>query len=180
MGYIYLIRNGDLYKIGKTNDLQEKIKTLKPDEIIKTLKVEDPRSLEVRLFRRYKSKRIPDSEYFRLSKQQLEDCVNQLGGKGAIPKTIGAEFSIGLSGSVILFCLIFILSIYLDIGLFLSLSLALTTCSLPMWCLFVLGNFGGYDIADLPLFASWSNRFKGLLLAASITSIAYILYAFIN
>ena len=33
-GYVYLIRVGDLYRIGKTDNLDRKIKKLKPDELL--------------------------------------------------------------------------------------------------------------------------------------------------
>ena len=34
-GYVYLIRNKDLYKIGITKNINKRMKALKPDEIIK-------------------------------------------------------------------------------------------------------------------------------------------------
>ena len=47
-----------------------------------------------------------------------------------------------------------------------------------MWSLVILGNFGGYDIDDLKLFSTISNRLKGLMIAISMTSVAYVLYTF--
>ncbi len=73
-GYVYLIRNKDLYKIGVTKDFETRMKVLKPNEIIKVLKVDSYRELEKRLHRRFKHSRIPQTEYFRLSKSQISSC----------------------------------------------------------------------------------------------------------
>tara|TARA_Y100001968_G_scaffold217938_1_gene200587 strand:- start:66536 stop:67078 length:543 start_codon:yes stop_codon:yes gene_type:complete len=172
-GYVYLVRNKDLFKIGRTNNLQRIFKSLKPDEIVKTLETEYPRALEARLLRRYKSKRIPDSEYFRLSKKQVLDCKRQLGAKGSLPSTLGAEVSIGLTGSFLLIFATSFTLLYFGQGLFHGIAYALFLGSIPMWVLFILGNFGGYDINDLPLFSSWTNRLKALFFAVLISLIAY-------
>ena len=42
------------------------------------------------------------------------------------------------------------------------------------------GDFGGYDVKDLPLFSSWFNRIKAFLMAGFITSLAYAFYLLIN
>ena len=78
-GWVYLIRNGaDLYKIGITQNLEQRMKQLKPDEIVSTLETEDYEQLEKKLHKRYKSVRVPQSEYFRLTDSQLSDCKNEL------------------------------------------------------------------------------------------------------
>ena len=79
-GFVYLIRNKDLYKIGITENLEQRMKQLKPDEIVATLETEDYEKLEKELHKKFKSKRIPQTEYFRLSKTQLDDCTRQLKG----------------------------------------------------------------------------------------------------
>jgi len=79
-GWVYLIRNKDLYKIGITENLEHRMKQLKPDEIISTLEAEDYESLEKELHKRYKKVRIPQTEYFRLTKSQLADCSKRLSG----------------------------------------------------------------------------------------------------
>ena len=66
-GIIYLIRNGDLHKIGTTKNLQRRMKELKPDKIIRTLERTDYREIEKELHRKYKDVRLPQSEYFRLT-----------------------------------------------------------------------------------------------------------------
>ena len=176
-GYVYLIRNGDLYMIGRAANLEAKIKSLSPDEIIKTIKVDNPKTFQARLFRRYKSKRVPDTEYFRLNSDQLADCFNQLGSNSFMPTTLGAEINIAFTASLLLSISFFIIFFYMGNGILNSLSECLVIASLPMWLLFILGDFGGYDITDLPLFTSWLNRIKALIIALSITSISYTIFS---
>ena len=178
-GYVYLIRNGDIYKIGATNNLQKKIKLLKPDEVIKIVKSDNSDSMLARLFRRYKSNRIPDTEYFRLSPKQLFDCKKELSPNGVLPKSLKAEFSISLTGSILLIISTFIVSIYFGKGFVSGMSFAFLCGSIPFWLLFILGNFGGYDLIDLPLFSSWFNRIKALILGLLLTFLSYFLsYSF--
>ena len=54
-GYVYLIRNGtDLYKIGITTDLKQRMKQLKPDQIIKTFQTDEYEDLEKKLHKNIK------------------------------------------------------------------------------------------------------------------------------
>ncbi len=78
MGYVYLIRNKDLYKIGVSQNLERRMKKLKPDEIIKTLDTNDFEKLEKKLHKKFKEVRIPQTEYFRLSKSQVFECCQEL------------------------------------------------------------------------------------------------------
>lgn len=178
--YLYLVRNGDLYKIGTTKTLEKQIKELNPDEIIKTFRTDDPEALEARLCRRYKSKRIPDTTYFRLTEDQLEDCKKQLGVKGSLPLSLESEFKIGLTGSILLGSCGLMILLYLGKGISISLIISLILASIPMWFLFILGNFGGYDVNDLSLFSSWTNRLKALLSAFILSIVSYYLWLTIN
>ena len=63
-GIVYLIRNGDLHKIGTTTNLQRRMKQLKPDEIVKTLETTKFRAIEKELHRKYKDVRLPQTEYW--------------------------------------------------------------------------------------------------------------------
>ena len=65
-GYVYLIRVGDLYRIGKTDNLDKKIRKLKPDELLTSIITKEPETLEARLLRKYKSQRIPETGYLKL------------------------------------------------------------------------------------------------------------------
>ena len=80
-GFVYLIRNQDLYKIGITQNLNQRMSQLKPDEIIAVLETKNFEQLEKDLHQRYSDVRIPQSEYFRLTDSQLENCINTLQGK---------------------------------------------------------------------------------------------------
>ena len=77
-GIVYLIRNGDLHKIGTTKNLQRRMKQLKPDEIVKTLETTKFRAIEKELHRKYRDVRLPQTEYFRLTDQQLAECIRRL------------------------------------------------------------------------------------------------------
>ena len=48
-GFVYLIRNKDLYKIGITQNLEQRMKALKPDEILSTMQTENYEALEKKL-----------------------------------------------------------------------------------------------------------------------------------
>ena len=80
-GYVYLIKNRDLYKIGITENLEQRMKQLKPDKVVSTLRTEDFETLEKELHKKYKDVRIPQTEYFRLTNDQLIDCKKILDGK---------------------------------------------------------------------------------------------------
>lgn len=77
-GYIYVIANQDLTKIGITTDLKRRMKELKPDKIYATAWLSDYESLERNLHARYSRERIPQTEYFRLSQMQLEGLIEEI------------------------------------------------------------------------------------------------------
>ncbi|KGG16160.1 hypothetical protein EV06_0870 [Prochlorococcus sp. MIT 0602] len=54
------------------------MKVLKPDQILKVLKIDEYEELEKKLHKKYKHARIPQTEYFRLDKQQLSECKRDL------------------------------------------------------------------------------------------------------
>ena len=58
-GWLYLIRNRDLYKIGITKNLENRMRQLKPDNIVAKLYTRDFVKLERELHSRYKKFRIP-------------------------------------------------------------------------------------------------------------------------
>ncbi len=173
---IYLTRKADLYKISHTNNLEKEIKKIKPDEIIAKMEIDSPEVFEARLYRRYKKSRLPDSDYFRLSEDQVRDCMRQLGKKSQLPKDIGKEFSITVTSSLFLFIISLSASGLFDIGLIRRSTFSLAVSSISFWILFFFGNFGGYDSTDLPLFASWGNRGKALLLAILLSGMSIFLF----
>ena len=178
--FVYLMKNGDLYKIGCTSDLKVEASKMKPGKIISYLKVKEPKSFEARLLRLYKKKRIPDTNYFRLSDAEVENCKKHLDGKSNLPKSLSEEFRIGLNGSLLFSITTFLITYLISKMFLLSLFVSAVFASLPMWALTILGSFGGYDIDDLKLFSTIPNRLKGFLIAISITSFAFVIYTFSN
>ena len=75
-GFVYFIRNEDIYKIGITDNLMRRMKELEADEIINTIKCANYESLEKDLHKEFKEYRIPQTEYFRLTPELVEK-VNQ-------------------------------------------------------------------------------------------------------
>ena len=70
-GFVYLVRNGDLYKIGVTTDLKRRLSELKPDEVVNTVKRSDYAEIERKIHKRFKRLRVPQTEYFRLTEADL-------------------------------------------------------------------------------------------------------------
>jgi len=176
--FVYLMRNGDLYKLGCTSDLESEANKMKPGIIISSYKTNQPKSFEARLLRLYKEKRIPDTNYFRLSESEVDNCKKHLEGNSGIPKKLSDELRIGLNGSLLFASIIFLISFFISKMFIFSFFLSILFSSLPMWSIAILGSFGGYDIDDLTLFSTISNRLKGFLIAISMTSVAYVLYTF--
>jgi len=174
-GYVYLIRVGDLYRIGKTDNLDKKVKKLKPDELLSSILTKEPETLEARLLRKYKYQRIPETGYLKLSKSQILECKKQFELKGNIPHTLDAEVSITLFASFIFFVLSLLFFNYLNIGLFKSLAYSFICGSLPMIILFFTGSFGGYFAEDLSMFSLITNRLKALFIAIAMLSISYLI-----
>jgi len=81
-GFVYLIRNDDIYKIGITDNLLRRFNQLKPDEVLNVVRCSNFESLEKDLHKKFKEFRIPQTEYFRLDKNQIEQ-VNIEMAKGA-------------------------------------------------------------------------------------------------
>jgi len=177
-GFVYLMKNGDLYKLGCASNLKSEASKMKPGEIISSFKTNDPKSFEARLLRLYKKKRIPDTNYFRLSESEVNNCKKHLEGKSNFPKTLNDELRIGLNGSLLFAAITFMISFLVNKMFIFSFFLSIVFASLPMWSLAILGSFGGYDIDDLNLFSTISIRFKGVLIAISMTSVAYVIYTF--
>ena len=174
--FVYLMKNGDLYKLGCTTNLKSEASKMKPGEIISSFKTNDPKSFEVRLLRLYKKKRIPDTNYFRLSESEVNNCKKHLEGKSKLPKSLKDELIIGLNGSLFFATITFLISFPINNMLIFSLVLSFLFSSLPMWSIAILGSFGGYDADDLPIFSIVPNRLKGFLIAISMNSFAYVLY----
>ena len=86
-GWVYLIRNRDLYKIGITKNLDKRMRQLKPDNVVTSVYTSDFVKLERELHNRYKKFRIPQTEYFRLKEYHLHE-IKQIITKFDYPMTI--------------------------------------------------------------------------------------------
>ena len=72
--YVYLIRNGDLFNIGITNNLERTRIDLRPGELIAFLITENPEPLIKNLRKTYVESRLPGSDYYRLANSQVKEC----------------------------------------------------------------------------------------------------------
>ena len=175
-GYVYLIRVGDLYRIGKTDNLDKKIRKLKPDELLTSIMTKEPETLEARLLRKYKSQRIPETGYLKLNKRQIEECKKQFDLKGTIPHTLDAEVSITLFASFLFFGIIFLILNYFKVGILKIIAYSFGFASIPMIILFLTGSFGGYFSEDLSLFSLLTNRIKGFFIAIAMITMAFLMF----
>ena len=89
-GWLYIIRNKDIYKIGITKKFDTRMKKLKPDSIIIKFFTGDYLKLEKYLHNRYKKFRIPQTEYFRLKNIHLNE-IKKLISKLDYPFSITLE-----------------------------------------------------------------------------------------
>ncbi len=174
-GSVFLIRKDNLFLIGRTKNIEKQMKEILPDEVIATLETDYPLAFEARLLRRYRQTRLPKSSYFKFTDKQLKDCKKQFGLKGSIPRTIGEEFFIALTASILLlvFSVLIVLQFNHIVGLAFSVGFAMA--SFPMLLLFCLGNFGGYNCSDLQPFSSWFNRVRAILVALTLLSLSFLL-----
>ena len=76
--YIYLIRNGDLYNIGLTESLTNAKVLLAPGVLEASLQTNDAKVILQILQKNYSDKRLPQSNYFRLSKAQFNECKQKI------------------------------------------------------------------------------------------------------
>ena len=80
--YLYLIQNGDLFYIGSDSNFEKAQEFLKPGKVSASLRTTDADSMCKKLKLRYSDSRLPDSDYFRLSKSQLLECKLMMKDKG--------------------------------------------------------------------------------------------------
>ena len=82
--YIYLIQNGDLFNIGASRNLEKSKELLKPGQVCAYMKIKekDSESMCRNLQGRYSEVRVPQTDYFRLSKAQLLECQLMMKSEG--------------------------------------------------------------------------------------------------
>ena len=105
-GWLYLIKNGDLYKIGITRHFDNRMRQLNPDSIVAKLYTSDFKNLEKILHKKYKDVRIPQTEYFRLNGYQVRE-IKQIISDLYYPWSI--NFEILIKSCFLTFGLFFIL-----------------------------------------------------------------------
>ena len=76
---VYLVRNGGLHKIGITANFDRRVKELAPDHVQARLDLEGDENftaadVERTLHARFKPLRLPQTEYFRLSNEDVLEC----------------------------------------------------------------------------------------------------------
>ncbi len=70
-GFVYFIRNQDIYKIGITQNMIQRMEQLKPDELLDSIRCSNYKELEREIHNEFKGCRIPQTEYFRLDKEEI-------------------------------------------------------------------------------------------------------------
>lgn len=73
-GFVYFVRNEDIHKIGITENLLRRMKELKPDEILNSVRCINYQEIEKKMHAHFKGKRIPQTEYFRLNAAEVEEA----------------------------------------------------------------------------------------------------------
>ena len=114
-GWLYIIKNGDLYKIGITKNFDNRMRQLKPDSVIASLFSSNFIDLEKELHRRYKDLRIPQTEYFRLDHIHVREIKKRI-SKFYYPRNITYNtFALSFCLLLVLFLLIFLItSLYIN------------------------------------------------------------------
>jgi len=72
-GFLYFIRNKDIYKIGITQNMLQRMDQLKPDELLDSVRCSNYKELEREIHNKFKGSRIPQTEYFRLDKEEINE-----------------------------------------------------------------------------------------------------------
>ena len=124
-GWLYLIKNGDLYKIGITRNLDNRMRQLKPDNIVAKLYSCQFKQLEKEFHKRYKNVRIPQTEYFRLDLRQIREIKRRL-SKFSYPERITIDiFKNTISILLVLFIIVLLITFLTinDINEVISISL---------------------------------------------------------
>ena len=77
VGYVYLLRSGSRYKVGKSNDPSRRYREVRielPDEThqVHTIPTDDPTGIEKYWHERFASKRVRNTEFFLLSAEDVQ------------------------------------------------------------------------------------------------------------
>ena len=126
-GWLYLIRNRDLYKIGITKNFENRMRQLKPDNVVAKFYTADFVKLERELHNRYKKLRIPQTEYFRLKTTHIKEIQKRI---SILNYPLSLTFGICIK-SILLLLLIFFLT-FVVISLYVN-DLSIATYKSLFW-----------------------------------------------
>ena len=124
-GWLYIIRNKDLYKIGITKNFENRMRQLNPDNVVAKFYTADFVKLERELHNRYKKFRIPQTEYFRLENSHIKEIKQRI---SILNYPLSLTFGICIKSILLLFIIFFIIllviSLYInDLNIAISMSL---------------------------------------------------------
>ncbi len=126
-GWLYIIRNRDLYKIGITKNFENRMRQLKPDNVVAKFYTADFVKLEKELHNRYKKFRIPQTEYFRLENSHIKEIKKRI---YILNYPLSLTFGICIK-SILLLLLIFVLTVVI-ISLYVN-DLSIATYKSLFW-----------------------------------------------
>ena len=113
-GWLYLIRNKDLYKIGITKNFDNRMRQLKPDNVVTKLYTRDFMKLERELHNRYKKYRIPQTEYFRLKNYHLNEIKQRI---SKLDYPISKVFWIFIKSLLLILLIFFLIFIFISLNI---------------------------------------------------------------
>lgn len=73
-GFVYFVRNGDLCKIGITENLLRRFAELQPDEVLNIVRCKNFQEVERKLHLEFKEIRLPQTEYFRMQPDHVAEA----------------------------------------------------------------------------------------------------------
>ena len=111
-GWLYLIKNGDLYKIGITKNINKRMRQLKPDYVVAKIYSSRFRELEKEFHKIYKNVRIPQTEYFRLNQKQIKNIKERI-SKLSYPKSI--SFFVFIKSTTLVLILFILVSLLMSL-----------------------------------------------------------------
>ena len=110
-GWLYLIKNRDLYKIGITKNFDNRMRQLKPDNVVAKFYTADFMKLERELHNRYKKFRIPQTEYFRLENSHVKEIKQRI---YILNYPLSLTFGICIKSILLFFLTVVIISLYVN------------------------------------------------------------------